>query len=172
MLPEIKGKVAYIFEDPDFDVDLICGLGNYTVTDPKLLKELCMQNIYPQFREEAEPGDVVVCARNFGYGHPHIAGPVGMSLNGISAIIAESFCPGFYRANSHRGYPLIECEGVLQEVRKGDRVEFDWDRCELHLPDSGRILPCKKIPQKSLDLIEVGGIYEFIKKRYIESRKK
>ena len=45
MLPLIKGKVAYVFEQPDFDVDLICGLSNYTITDPKKLKELKMSNI-------------------------------------------------------------------------------------------------------------------------------
>lgn len=165
MLPKIKGKVAYVFDQPDFDVDLICGLSNYTVTDPQKLKELCMQDIDPTFRDWVEPGDVVICARNFGYGHPHIGGPVGLAQNGITAIIAESFCPGFYRANSHRGFPLIECENLLQEVKKGDRVEFDWDTCQLHLLDSGKTLQCKKIPQKSIQLIEVGGIYEFIKQR-------
>lgn len=163
MLPEINGKVAYIYKESDFDADLICGLDNYTITDPEKLKELCMEDLDPHFKEVVEPGDVVVCGKNFGYGHPHIGGPVGLMMNGVVAFIAESYCPGFYRAQSLRGVPLIECEGVLEHIKAGERVRFDWDTCELHLLDSGVTLPCKKVPQKSIQLIELGGIMSYIR---------
>ena len=163
MIPKIKGKVAYVFEQPNFDADLICGLDNCTVADRDILKEVCMKDIAPDFQNYVEPGDVVVCAENFGYGHPHIGGPVGLQMHGITAFIAESFCPGFYRANSVRGVPLIECQGVTKEVHVGEHVEFDWEKSELHLLDSNKVLPCKRIPQKSIDLMKVGGVMEYIK---------
>ena len=164
MLPEINGKIAYIYKESDFDADLICGLDNYTVTDPQKLKELCMEDIDPHFKEVVEPGDVVVCGKNVGYGHPHIGGPVGLMMHGVVAFIAESYCPGFYRAQSLRGIPLIECEGILEYAKAGEHIRFDWDTCELHLMDSEITLPCKVIPQKSLQLIELGGIMPYIQK--------
>lgn len=164
MLPEINGKIAYIYEESDFDADLICGLDNYTVTDPQRLKELCMEDVDPHFKEIVEQGDVVVCGKNFGYGHPHIGGPVGLMMNGVVAFIAESYCPGFYRAQSLRGVPLIECEGILEHAKVGEHIRFNWNTCELHLMDSGAVLPCKVIPQKILQLIEVGGIMPYIQK--------
>lgn len=64
MIPKIKGKVAYVFEQPNFDADLICGLDNCTVADRDILKEVCMKDIAPDFQNYVEPGDVVVCAEN------------------------------------------------------------------------------------------------------------
>ena len=164
MLPKIKGKVAYVFDEPDFDADLICGMDSCTVSDPVLLKRVCMNDLDPSFQQYVEDGDVVVCGENFGYGHPHFGGPIGLKEHGICAFIAESFCPGFYRANSLRGVPLIECKGVLQAIKKGDRVEFDWEKNELHLLDSEKVLKCEKIPEKSIHLIECGGIMEYNKR--------
>lgn len=164
MLPVINGKVAHIFDQSDFDADLICGLDNCTVVDSEILKNVCMKDIAPDFQGYVEPGDVVVCAENFEYGHPHVGGPIGLQLHGITAFLAESFCPGFYRANSLRGVPLIECRGLLREIRLGERIEFDWDKSELHLLDSKKVLVCEKIPQKNLQLIELGGVMEYIKK--------
>ena len=42
MLPKIKGKVAYVFDEADFDTDLICGMDTCTVADPEILKRVCM----------------------------------------------------------------------------------------------------------------------------------
>jgi 3-isopropylmalate/(R)-2-methylmalate dehydratase small subunit len=118
MLPKIKGKVAYVFDKPHFDADLIIGLDNCTVTNPVELKKICMKDIDPDFQNYVENGDVVVCAEDFGYGHPHIGGPIALQAHGISAFIAESFCPGFYRANSLRGVPLIECDNLVNAVKE------------------------------------------------------
>lgn len=71
MLPKIKGKVAYVFDEADFDTDLICGMDTCTVADPEILKRVCMQDIAPDFQKYVEPGDVVVCGENFGYGHTY-----------------------------------------------------------------------------------------------------
>lgn len=170
MLPTIRGKVAWVFDTPHFDADLIIGLDNFTETDPDKLKACCMRDFDPNFAATVEQGDIVICAENFGYGHPHKGGPDSLLLNGISAIFAESFSPGFYRTHSQRGTPLFECDNLLAEVQKGDRVEFDWDSCELHLPDRGRTLQCKPMPVKSRELVELGGLMEYIRQVRMKER--
>lgn len=163
MLPKIKGKVAYVFDEADFDTDLICGMDSCTVADPVILKQVCMKDIDPHFQEYVEPGDVVVCGENFGYGHPHIGGPVGLQEHGICAFIADSFCPGFYRANTMRGVPLIECPGISKEVKVGEHIEFDWKTCELHLLDAQKTIKCNQLSEKMIQLVECGGIMGYIK---------
>lgn len=173
MLPKIKGNVAYVFDEADFDTDLICGMDTCTVADPEILKRVCMQDIAPDFQKYVEPGDVVVCGENFGYGHPHIGEPVGLQEHGISAFIAESFCPGFYRANTMRGTILIECPGILNEIKLGEHIEFDWENCQLYLLDSGRTIQCKPMPEKIIQMIECGGIMGYIRQvRLQEKRQK
>ncbi len=54
MLPKIKGKVAYVFDEADFDTDLICGMDTCTVADPAILKRVCMQDIAPDFQKYVE----------------------------------------------------------------------------------------------------------------------
>jgi 3-isopropylmalate/(R)-2-methylmalate dehydratase small subunit len=51
MLPEIKGKVAWVFPQPHFDVDLIIGLNNISIKDIETLKNLCMKEYDPDFGE-------------------------------------------------------------------------------------------------------------------------
>ena len=162
MLPKIKGKVAYVFDEADFDTDLICGMDTCTVADPVILKQVCMRDIDPDFQTYVEPGDVVVCGENFGYGHPHIGGPVGLQEHGISTFIAE---------NTMRGATLIECPGILKEVKRGEHIEFDWETCQLHLLESGKTLQCERMSEKIIQMIECGGIMGYIRQIRLQEKK-
>ena len=70
-LPNLKGRVAFVFEERDFDVDQIIGVKNIKNQDVAELAALAMQSYDPEFQQKVRPGDVVVGADNFGYGHPH-----------------------------------------------------------------------------------------------------
>jgi 3-isopropylmalate/(R)-2-methylmalate dehydratase small subunit len=165
MLPEIKGKVAWVFPQPHFDVDLIIGLNNISIKDIETLKNLCMKEYDPDFGEYVQKGDVIVGGKNFGYGHPHKGGPQSIKAHGISAIIAESFSPGFYRAESCDGFPLIECPGIVDSVERGDMISYDWDSNELTNLTKNITLKCNKISQKNKDLIDCGGILEYVRRK-------
>ena len=93
-LPVVKGRVAFVFEELDFDVDQIIGVKNIKLRDPAELAAVAMQSYDPQFAQVVKAGDVLVGAANFGYGHPHYPPMIGMRHLGISAVIAESFSPG------------------------------------------------------------------------------
>lgn len=110
-------------------------------------------------------GDVIVGGKNFGYGHPHKGGPQSIKAHGISAIIAESFSPGFYRAESCDGFPLIECPGIVDSVERGDMISYDWDSNELTNLTKNITLKCNKISQKNKDLIDCGGILEYVRRK-------
>ncbi len=80
-LAPLRGRVAYVFEEADFDVDQIVGVENIRLTDPDALAACAMRRFDPGFAEKVEPGDVVVGAENFGYPKlalfPFVRGRIG-----------------------------------------------------------------------------------------------
>ena len=87
-LMPIKGRVAWIFTEENFDVDQIVGVKNIKITDIGELSKLAMQSYDPAFATDVKAGDVVVGAGNFGYGHPHYPPLRALRHLGISAVIA------------------------------------------------------------------------------------
>ena len=104
-LDALRGRVAFVFEEADFDVDQIVGVENIRLTDPDALAACAMRRFDPGFAEQVEPGDVVVGAENFGYGHPHFAPMIGLRRLGVRAVIAESFRHRLLAGGDCRGLP-------------------------------------------------------------------
>lgn len=163
MLPTIRGRVAWVFQEPNFDIDLIVGVDHMKTQEIDILKSVCMTSYDAQFPEDVRPGDVIIGGANFGYGHPHYPSCRALRALGISAIIAESFSPGFYRGESSNGFPLIECPNIAQTVKRWQTVAFDWDNESLTIVETGEQLACQKVPQKSKDLILTEGIIGYLK---------
>lgn len=119
------GRVAWIFGD-DFDVDLIIGVQNIKSYDHEFLLSVCMTAFEDGFAERVRPGDLLVAGRNFGYGHPHYPPLVAMRAAGITAVLAESYAPGFWRGETFNGMPLLRCAGIVEAVERWDPVHVEW----------------------------------------------
>ncbi|WP_174727404.1 3-isopropylmalate dehydratase [Mesobacillus harenae] len=169
MLPKINGRIAWVFQEENFDIDLIVGVDNIKTKDIEALKAVCMKEYDPEFAKYVRQGDVIIGGENFGYGHPHYPSCRALRALGITAIIAESFAPGFYRGESTNGFPLIECPGVTKTASRWDQVEFNWDTEILYFTNKNIKLQCLGIPKKSKDLILYGGIIEYLKNTRLKS---
>ena len=117
----------------------------------------------PAFAAQVKKGDVLVGAMNFGYGHPHYPPMIGMRHLGISAVLAESFSPGYWRGEVAMGFPQIACPGILNFVNRWDEIEVDWaahqvinhtrkDRIDFEVWSEGDRL-----------MIESGGVLGYLK---------
>ena len=104
-LAPLRGRVAYVFEEADFDVDQIVGVENIRLTDPDALAACAMRRFDPGFAERVAHGDVVVGAENFGYGHPHFAPMIGLRRLGIRAVIADLLRHRLLAGGDRRGLP-------------------------------------------------------------------
>ena len=164
MLPDIDGRVAWIFEDENYDIDNILGPAFITVTDPDRLKAACMASDDPDFKDEVRVGDVVVGNRNFGYGHTHFTPFIAMRLLGVKAVLAESFYPDFYRAETTNGMVLLEVPGIVEATQRWDTVKVDWERGEV-LVGGREHLPFDVPSQRIMDLVENGGAVGYLKTR-------
>ena len=58
-LPVLKGRIAFVFEEIDFDVDQIVGVKNIKITDVDELAAAAMQEYDPDFRSTVRKGDLV-----------------------------------------------------------------------------------------------------------------
>jgi len=152
----IRGRVAWIFGD-DFDIDLIIGVENIKYYDADHLRTVCMQAYDPGFVDAVRPGDVLVGGRNFGYGHPHYPPMVAMRNLGVSAVIAESFAPGFWRGETYNGMPLITIPGVSTAVRRWDEIELDWRTAHLLIAPHGTELTGIPPSDRAVQVIQAGG---------------
>ncbi len=170
-LPPLRGRVAWIFAEDSFDVDQIIGVKNIKVTDIEQLASLAMQTYDPDFRQTVRKGDVIVGARNFGYGHPHYPPMRALVRLGIGGVIAESFSPGFWRGELSAGLPMAACPGILGAVRRWDEVEVDWANGLVRVNGGDKTLPIEPMAQSERMMIEEGGLIPYLKRAVAADRR-
>lgn len=161
----LKGRVAWIFGD-DFDIDLVIGVKNIKSYDPVHLKSVCMTAYDPDFIRDVRPGDIVVGGRNFGYGHPHYPAMIALRNAGITAVIAESFAPGYWRGEIYQGMPLVTVRGIADAVSRWDDIEVDWRAARVTLPATGKVLEGNPLSAHAIDVIEAGGGFNLLLKEH------
>lgn len=164
-LTNLRGRVAFIFDEPDFDVDQIVGVTNIKLKDPAELASVAMQGYDPDFAAQLRPGDLLVGGRNFGYGHPHYPPMIAMRHLGIAGVVAESFSPGYWRGEIAMGFPQAACPGVLEHVSRWDEVELDWRAMEFRNLTTGRSLPVEPMAEADRLMLIHGGLIGYLHAR-------
>lgn len=164
-LSNLRGRVAFVFDEEDFDVDQIVGVENIKLKDPDELAAVAMQAYDPDFAEQVRPGDILVGARNFGYGHPHYPPMIAMRHLGLAGVVAESFSPGYWRGEIAMGFPQAACPGVLDAVSRWDEVELDWDALEFRNLTTGKTLPIEPLSESDRLMLAHGGLIGYLHAR-------
>ncbi|MEN9417514.1 MAG: hypothetical protein RI988_1134 [Pseudomonadota bacterium] len=164
-LANLRGRVAWVFEEDDYDIDLIIGVRNIKVTNLDELAALAMGDIAPGFAATVQRGDLLVGGRNFGYGHPHYPAMRAMRHLGIAGVVAESFSPGFFRGEINMGFPLVTCPGILGLARRGDVLEVDWPASLVRHPSSGKSLPLQPLAHAEQQMLAAGGLLPYLQAR-------
>ncbi|HZP85954.1 MAG TPA: 3-isopropylmalate dehydratase [Burkholderiales bacterium] len=164
-LEPLRGRVAYIFADDDFDVDQIVGVDHCAEQDMQVLLDVSMQSFDPQFARLARPGDIIVGGQNFGYGHPHYPAMQYMRHLGIRGVIAESFAPGFWQNEINMGFIPITCPGIVANVNRWDEIEMDWTGKLLNRT-TGCTLQCEVLSERHRSIIEAGGFIAHLRSKH------
>ncbi len=162
-LENLKGRVAFIFEEDDFDVDQIVGVKNIKIQDVDELAALAMSSYDPGFAKSVKPGDVIVGGHNFGYGHPHYPPMKALRHLGITGVIAESFSPGYWRGEISMGFPQASCPGIRGLVERWDDVEIDWNAGVIRNLTKGTELPFEPLAKADALMLEAGGLVPYLK---------
>jgi len=164
----LRGRVAFIFEEIDFDVDQIVGVTNMKTTDIVELTKAAMQSYDKDFASQVKPGDLLVGNHNFGYGHPHYPPMKAMRHLGITGIIAESFSPGYWRGEISMGFPQIPCPGILKFVSRWDEIEVDWGASLIRNLTQGTEIGFEPLPRADFEMLQAGGLENYLKNRFFK----
>ena len=162
-LANLKGRVAWIFTEENFDVDLIVGVKNIKITDINELAKAAMEAYDPDFASLVRKGDLIVGGGNFGYGHPHYPPLRALAHLGLRGIIAESFSPGFWRGEISMGTPLVSCPGILGAVSRWDEVVVDWAGGTVTNRTNGKALAFEPLASADRIMLETGGLVPYLK---------
>ncbi|MFH1768828.1 MAG: 3-isopropylmalate dehydratase small subunit [Candidatus Omnitrophota bacterium] len=159
---EIKGKVHKFGDDVNTD-DIIAAkyLDSY---DERFLGSKCMENIDAAFVSRVEKGDIIVAGKNFGCGSSREHAPWAIKGCGISLVIAKSFARIFYRNSINLGLPIL-ISSDTDNLFGGDMLSVDLQAGEILNITKGKKYHCEKFPSFMRELINNGGLIDWIKRR-------
>lgn len=164
-MPVLRGRVAWVFAEENYDVDQIVGVKNIKITDVTELAKLAMTEFEPDFPTLVRPGDLVVGAANFGYGHPHYPPLRALLHLGVRGIVAESFSPGFWKGEISMGTPLVPCPGILAMVSRWDEIAVDWQAGVVRNLTRGTELAFEALSDADAMMVATGGLLPYLKRQ-------
>jgi 3-isopropylmalate/(R)-2-methylmalate dehydratase small subunit len=164
---KLKGRV-WKFGD-NIDTDVIIPARYLSSTDPKVLGDHCMEPLDPSFPKKVKEGDIIVGGFNFGCGSSREHAPIAISALGIPLVIAKSFARIFYRNAFNKGLALLEAD-IFDEIEQGDEVEVDIATGTIKW--GIREVKAKPIPPFMVELINEGGLINYLRKKLEEENEK
>ena len=148
----------------DIDTDIILP-GRYLIyTDEEILSSHCMEGLDENFSKKCQKGDFIIAGTNFGCGSSREHAPIAIKGAGIQAVIAESFARIFYRNATNVGVPLLEAPGITELVDDGDEIDVDMEAGTI-TASNGKTIEFKKLPPFMLEILEQGGLIEYLKNK-------
>ncbi|QUD89563.1 hypothetical protein [Phenylobacterium montanum] len=167
MMPILQGRAAFVFDEPNFDVDRILGFDVMRSHDTEAMRASAMGAFDPDFHSVVQSGDLLVGGVNFGYGHPHGPPMDTMRRIGIAGVIAESFAPLYLMGELANGFPQITCPGILSAIQRWDVLSVDWEAGTLTNAGSKQVLKIARPTAHERQLLEAGGIFPLLRRATI-----
>jgi 3-isopropylmalate/(R)-2-methylmalate dehydratase small subunit len=164
---KLKGKV-WKFGD-NIDTDVIIPARYLSSTDPEVLGEHCMEPLDPSFPKKVKKDDIIVGGFNFGCGSSREHAPIAILALGIPIVIAKSFARIFYRNAFNKGLALLEAD-IFDEINEGEEIEVDITTGTIMW--GTREVKAKPIPPFMVELINEGGLINYLRKKLEEENEK
>ncbi|MEJ5185583.1 MAG: 3-isopropylmalate dehydratase small subunit [Candidatus Geothermincolales bacterium] len=153
------------------DTDVIIPARYLTSYDPAELGKHCLEDLDPDFASRVRPGDMVVAEENFGSGSSREHAPLALKGCGVSCVIASSFARIFYRNAINVGLPILECPEAVADIRTGDPLRVDLERGTIENLRTGRTFQSTPFPESVRNIIEAGGLVEYVRRKLKEGSK-
>lgn len=163
MMPALQGRAAFVFDEPNFDVDRILGFDAMRSHDAEAMRASAMGAFDPHFHSVVQPGDLLVGGANFGYGHPHGPPMDTMRRLGIAGVIAESFAPLYLMGELAAGFPQITCPGIVGATKRWDELSVDWEAGTTTNMRSAQVLKMARPTAHERQLMEAGGLFSLLR---------
>jgi 3-isopropylmalate/(R)-2-methylmalate dehydratase small subunit len=157
----IIGSVWKYGDDVNTDV-IFPGKYTYTVSDPKEMAKIAMEDLDPEFAKNVQLGDIVVGGKNFGCGSSREQAAFCLKYAGVGAVVARTFSRLYFRNCINAGLPVITLSQSPDIFTKGESVEIDLGsgtlKCaagEFHFPP---------LPEAIIGIFNDGGLIPHTRK--------
>lgn len=162
---KLAGKARVVGDNINTDY-IISSRRKRDTLDEKELSRFLMEDLDPEFASRIKPGDILVAGENFGCGSAMEIAALVVKGAGIPAVIARSFARSFYRNGINNGILLIAADTSC--VKENDEIEISvaGERMTANNLTQGTTL-CSDtyLPKVMADILEDGGLVEYMKKR-------
>ena len=115
----------------------------------------------PDFAQNAQPGDIIVAAENFGCGSSREYAVEALRRRKVGAIIALSFARIFFRNALNLGIPLYVAPEIASGLRDGEEIALDLEHNQITAGDRVYALP--ELPVFAREILATGGIVNYVK---------
>ena len=152
-MEKIKGKVIILGNDVDTDQIL----PGYAMSEPyELIGNYAMAGLpTDDFKDNREPGCILVAGRNFGCGSSREQAPISLKQAEVGCIVAQGFARIFRRNSINIGLPVFVADAV-NELKTGDIVEIDLEAGTVTGPNG--VIESKPLSESVLKTLEYGGL--------------
>ena len=159
----ITGKTIVLGDN--IDTDQIYPGRFLAITDPKEIGSHCLCGVDEGIAAAFPQGGIVVAGRNFGCGSSREHAPIALLNMGAAAVLADSFARIFFRNAVNLGLPPVICKGIAQKVKPGQTLKLDLEAGEVTILETGEVLPCEKLGDQAMMILEAGGIKPLMRAR-------
>ena len=164
MKSQITGKIIVVGDN--IDTDQIYPGRFLAITDPKEIGSHCLCGVDEGIAASFPQGGIVVAGRNFGCGSSREHAPIALINMGASAILADSFARIFFRNAVNLGLVPVICKGISQKVTPGQTLTIDLDAGTVTVQETGDVLPCERLGDQAMKILEAGGIKPMMRARF------
>ena len=88
-----------------------------------------------------------------------------------ACVIADTFARIFYRNAINTGLPIVDCPAAIAEAETGDRMKVDLDAGTVENLTRGKKYQAEAFPPFMQELIDRGGLMEYVKAQIAEGDK-
>lgn len=120
-----------------------------------------LENLNPDFPKNVKKGDILVAGKHFGQSSGRAVAPKAIKATGVVAVIVEYASRLFYRNSFEIGLPLLECEGITQEVSDGDIISVNMETSVVVNKTTGKEFHARPIDPFLMEMLEAGGLIAF-----------
>jgi 3-isopropylmalate dehydratase small subunit len=168
----LRGKAWTFGANIDTDQIIPAKYAIYSL-DEKELGKHAMEGVPGReaWAAQVTAGDILVAASNFGCGSSREIAPIAIRGAGISLVIADSYARIFFRNAINMGYPILQSPQAAEAVHEGDELEVDLDEGIIRNFTRGDEYRCEAFPQFMNELLHMGGLVPWVRKRLEEKRR-
>jgi len=140
----------------------------FSVEDKELVKQGFLYGHDPQIQPQMQSGDIILAGVNYGCGSSREVSSEAAYLNGVAAIIAESFARIQFRNLTNQGILALETPNLRlnDKLETGSFITIDLENY-LILDNTNQVeYPVVKPSYDHLSLLEKGGLKNILEPKY------